>query len=246
MCQFLLLFIIIFQMGINTVWAWPYANMKCLLRFSYITFAQIWNSETFSEAGGHENTVNWWRTHTQINFWILLTVEWDLFHSIWHTPLHHSNGTGSIRETGQYAHAALLLNCECQLFAANIFKSVRWLDVHDAGDTDGKHQTNYECHKYTRPNWCGRESNAVDCRIETFTSDVRLSLWMEKNARKEEVKNEKVFNLFMCSHVISEVGPNGSNWYWEKWGSEKWFNEFVRGISPIYYMLPWMREKNNQ
>lgn len=34
---------------------------EIVVRFSYITFAQIWNFQTVSEARGHENTIRLFR-----------------------------------------------------------------------------------------------------------------------------------------------------------------------------------------
>lgn len=156
-----------------------------------------------------------------------------LFHLTHATPDSTSNGAGQFDMVIARAHAALLLNCECQLFAANIFKSIRWLDVHDAGDTDGQHQTDDERHEYARPNWCGRESNAVNCRIETFTCDVRLSLWMKNKEEKKEMKEKwKSVQFIHVWRVISMLGRivescepmEATNRLGEKWGKNDLMN----------------------
>lgn len=87
----------------------------------------------------------------------------------------------------------LLLNGECQLFAATIFKAIRWFNLQQTVDSNGHYKAEDETNKNGRPYWCCGESNTINCWIETFATQIRLCLLCSERERE----NESIFGFAM-------------------------------------------------
>lgn len=104
-------------MEINTGMSWAIRQREMLLRFSYITFARIWNFETFSVARGHENTnlfipLNDGEHTNEFKFYYKLNGRSLYF--LFDTRHSTSNVADQFDMIAKRTHEApILLNCEC-------------------------------------------------------------------------------------------------------------------------------------
>lgn len=70
----------------------------------------------------------------------------------------------------------LFLNGECKLFAAAVFKAIRWFNFHYTINTNCNGKANNKTNKYTRPNWCRRKTDTIVRIIKTFGIHIQLYL----------------------------------------------------------------------